>query len=211
MWLHHEHAGHVPVDSHNEASNTRTPRGRLAVGWKAPDHNQKVLHWAQPRPGAHQRRSDDETNTLPGTKPGENEGWCTTSALMLRMWKECCWSSTCPRSRAHQQRCEPELIPKTSTAVRAQTLRTRRARASGSAALCLYLPVFCWWLNVRETDQICSHTTDQDKLIRTHTGRENHETPRCATDHEQRVLPSSSFIPSFLPPSFFKLSFFGHL
>ena len=31
MRLRPEHAGHVPVDSHNEAKITRNPRGRLVV------------------------------------------------------------------------------------------------------------------------------------------------------------------------------------
>ena len=33
-----EHAGHLLVDTHDETSITRIPRGRLVVGWNAPDH-----------------------------------------------------------------------------------------------------------------------------------------------------------------------------
>ena len=33
-----ERAGHLPANSHDEASITRIPRGRFVVGWNAPDH-----------------------------------------------------------------------------------------------------------------------------------------------------------------------------
>ena len=34
-----EHAWHLLVDSHDEASITRLPRGRLVVGWNAPNQH----------------------------------------------------------------------------------------------------------------------------------------------------------------------------
>ena len=34
-----EHAWHLLVDSHDEASIARVPRRRLVVGWNAPNHH----------------------------------------------------------------------------------------------------------------------------------------------------------------------------
>ena len=36
VWLHPEHAGHLLVGT---TSITRTPHGRLTVGWNTPDHH----------------------------------------------------------------------------------------------------------------------------------------------------------------------------
>ena len=65
-----EHAGHLPVDTHDEASITRIPRGRLVVGWNAPD-NQGNPHWIESRPGAQEQRGDDKTNARLGTNFGK--------------------------------------------------------------------------------------------------------------------------------------------
>ena len=34
-----EHASHLLVVSHDDASIARIPRGRLVVGWNSPDHH----------------------------------------------------------------------------------------------------------------------------------------------------------------------------
>ena len=52
--------------THDEASITRIPRGRLVVGWNAPDH-QGNPHLIEPRPGAQEQRGDNATSALLGT------------------------------------------------------------------------------------------------------------------------------------------------
>ena len=82
--------------THDEGSITRIQRGRLVVGWNAPDH-QGNPHRIEPRPGAQEQRGDDKINALLGTNPGRKRRRSTTLELMLRVWKACWRSSTCPR------------------------------------------------------------------------------------------------------------------
>ena len=110
-----DHLEQILLWTHDETSITRIPRGRLVVGWNAPDH-QGNPHSTERRPGAQEQRCDDETNALLGTNPGKKtkEGYnfgvhASYVESMLEEFNTCALKSSPTLRWERQEQHEKEM------------------------------------------------------------------------------------------------------